>query len=385
MRVHQVDPSAFTPPYDHALCGALAARGLDVVLETSRFPYAEAPWDGGRAAAAGYELRERFYRRGGGLPGPLRLGAKVAQHVPGMRGVARRARRERADVLHVQWCAIQHVDPFLLPRDRPVVLTAHDILPREPRWGQLAAQKRVYHRVDHVIAHSRHGRDRLVLEADVPAEKITVIPHGAFGHLAGLAAADPEGAALPPELKGMGRDVPVVLFFGLFREYKGLDVLLDAWSLLRRAGQIDAELWIAGMPRMDTRALHATADAAGGVRWVERFITDPGAAALLDRADLVVLPYREIEQSGVLFSAMGMGKPMVLSAVGGFPEVAAEGAATLVPPGDPTALATTLTRLLADPADRARLAAGARAAREGRYAWSAVAAEHEALYRRLAR
>ncbi|WP_309233809.1 glycosyltransferase [Conexibacter sp. W3-3-2] len=82
---------------------------------------------------------------------------------------------------------------------------------------------------------------------------------------------------------------------------------------------------------------------------------------------------------------MGMGKPMVLSAVGGFPEVAAEGAATLVPPGDPTALATTLTRLLADPADRARLAAGARAAREGRYAWSAVAAEHEALYRRLAR
>lgn len=384
MRVHQVDPSAFTPPYDHALCSALAARGMDVVLETTRFPYAEAPWDGGRAAAAGYELRERFYRRGTGLPGPLRLAAKVAQHGPGMVGVGRRARAERADLVHVQWCAIQHVDPLLLPRGRPVVLTAHDILPREPRWGQHAAQKRVYHRVDHIVAHSAHGRDRLLLEADVPPDKVTVIPHGAFSHLADLAATDPDRAHTPAELHDAPADVPVVLFFGLLREYKGLDVLLDAWSLLRRAGQTDAELWIAGMPRMDTTALHATADAAGNVRWAERFITDPGAAALLDRADLVVLPYREIEQSGVLFSAMGMGKPMVLSAVGGFPEVAAEGAATLVPPGDPTALATTLQRLLDDPADRARLAAGAARAAVGRYAWDAVAAEHEALYRRLA-
>ncbi len=394
MRVHQVDPSAFTPPYDHALCSALAARGLDVVLETTRFPYAEAPWDGGRAAAAGYELRERFYRRGSGLPGPARVGAKLLQHLPGMRGMRRRVRQEGADVAHFQWCAVQYLDALLLPRRVPVVLTAHDILPREPRFGQLAAQKRVYHAVDAIVAHSDHGRDRLITEADVPAEKITVIPHGAFSHLADLAVADPAGAALPVELQGVPATTPVVLFFGLLREYKGLDVLLDAWSLLRRAATgpgdapddvaATAELWIAGMPRMDTTSLHAAADAAGNVRWAERFITDPGAAALLARADLVVLPYREIEQSGVLFSAMGMGKPMVLSAVGGFPEVAAEGAATLVPPGDPTALATTLQRLLDDPADRARLAEGARTAGAGRYAWSAVAAQHEALYRRLA-
>ena len=53
------------------------------------------------------------------------------------------------------------------------------------------------------------------------------------------------------------------------------------------------------------------------------------------RADLVVLPYRNIEQSGVLYTALAFGRPLVLSAVGGFPEIAERGAARLVPPGGP--------------------------------------------------
>ena len=75
-----------------------------------------------------------------------------------------------------------------------------------------------------------------------------------------------------------------------------------------------------------------------------------------------MLPYREIDQSGrAVHRARRSGAPLLLSAVGGFPEVAAAGAAELVPPGDPDALRGALSRLLADPAPAARLAAGARA------------------------
>ena len=84
-----------------------------------------------------------------------------------------------------------------------------------------------------------------------------------------------------------------------------------------------------------------------GVRFVPRFVDDAEIPALFRRADLVVLPYREIDQSGVLFTALAFGKPLVLSDVGGFPEVAAHGAAELVPPGDAAALHATLTTLLA--------------------------------------
>ena len=132
---------------------------------------------------------------------------------------------------------------------------------------------------------------------------------------------------------------------------------------------------------MDTRALHAAAPA--NVRFVERFVPDAQVAPLFRRADLAVLPYREIDQSGVLFTALGAGTPLVLSAVGGFPEVAADGAAELVPPGDAAALHATLTRLLGDPDARERLAAGARRAAGERYGWDDIARRHLELYARL--
>jgi glycosyltransferase involved in cell wall biosynthesis len=368
VRVLLADPSAFTPPYDHALASALAAEGAEVTLATSRFAYGSVP------AARGYAVDDRaFYRRGPGAAGSrLRLAAKLAQHVPDMRRLAQRA--EDFDVVHFQWLAVQQADAHLLPRSRPVVLTAHDVLPREPRPGQRAAQRRLYERVDAVVVHSAHGRERLVSELGVDAGRVHVIPHGAFAHL----AEQPDERRLAPELARADPEVPVVLLFGLLRPYKGLDVLLDAWR-----GITGAELWVVGRPRMDIAALRA--GAPPGVRFVERFVDDAELPALFRRASLAVLPYREIDQSGVLFTALAFGTPLVLSAVGGFPEVAERGAAELVAPGDPADLHATLVRLLGDAVARERLAAAARTAAATTYAWDAIARRHLDLYATLAR
>jgi glycosyltransferase involved in cell wall biosynthesis len=366
MRVDVVDPSAYTPPYDHALCAGLARAGADVRLVTSRFAYGTVP------RRPGYRVDERFYRRAVGRAGSrLRAAAKLAQHVPDMLAYRRAARS--ADVAHFQWLTVQPVDAHLLPRDRPLVLTAHDVLPREPpvrRAGLHAAQRRLYDRVDAVVVHSEHGRGRLVGELGVDPGKVHVIPHGAFTHLLDLPGERP----LPGELAAVAG--PVVLCFGLLRPYKGVDVLLEAWR-----GIAGAELWIVGMPRMDTAPLRAAAPP--GVRFLERYVDDAEIPALFRRADLVVLPYREIDQSGVLFTALAFGRPLVLTAVGGFPEVAATGAAELVPPGDAEALHGVLQRLLADDAARARLAAAAGEAARERYGWDAIARRHLDLYRRL--
>ncbi|MDP2711827.1 MAG: glycosyltransferase family 4 protein [Solirubrobacteraceae bacterium] len=361
MRVDVVDPSAYTPPYDHALCAALARAGAEVRLQTSRFDYGPVP------AAEGYERVERFYRRTPGRAGSrARFAAKLAQHGPDM--LAYRRAADAADVVHFQWLTVQPVDVRLLPSARPVVLTAHDVLPREPRRGQLSAQRRLYDRVDAVVVHSEHGRARLVDALGIAPEKVSVIPHGAFQHLTHV----PGERSLPDELAAVER--PVVLCFGLMRPYKGIDALLDAW----RAAAPAAELWIVGMPRMDIAALRASAPPS--VRWVPRFVADDELGAYFRRADLVVLPYREIDQSGVLFTALAFGAPLLLSDVGGFAEVAAHGAAALVAPGDADALAGELTRLLGDGAARERLAAGARAAAAGAYSWDVIAARHLALY-----
>jgi len=135
------------------------------------------------------------------------------------------------------------------------------------------------------------------------------------------------------------------------------------------------------MPRMDIAPLRAAAPPS--VRFVPRFVDDAELPAYFGRADLVVLPYREIEQSGVLFTALAFGKPLLLSDVGGFAEVAAGGLARAVPVGDAAALRAALEQLLGDAGARAALAARARAAAAGEYGWEPIAERTLALYRSL--
>jgi glycosyltransferase involved in cell wall biosynthesis len=119
------------------------------------------------------------------------------------------------------------------------------------------------------------------------------------------------------------------------------------------------------------------------VRFVERFVSEGEAAALFRRADLAVLPYREIDQSGVLFTALGFGVPLVLTAAGGFPEIAGAGAATLVAPGDAGALHRALAALLANPERRAELAGAAVRLAGERHSWATIARAHLDLYATL--
>jgi glycosyltransferase involved in cell wall biosynthesis len=375
MRVHLVDPSAFTPPYDHALSAALAQAGAEVELFTSRFAYGRLP------PPNGYVERDFFYRSATHLPGVspqaqrARRLLKLVEHVPDM--LRYRSAAAAADIVHFQWLVVQQLDGRLLPRglgaDRaarrpPLVLTAHDVLPREAGRLRRAAQRRLYDSFDAVVVHTDHGRRRLTEELGVDARRVHVIPHGAFAHL----------AQLPDAPAPFQTDKRVVLFFGLLRPYKGLDVLLQAWR-----GIDDAELWIVGMPRMDIAAL--TADAPPNVRLVPRFVTDAELPAYFRRADLVVLPYREIEQSGVLFTALAFGKPLLVSDVGGFAELAERGVAHAVAPGDAHALHDALASLLTDPAALASLGERSLAAASGEYGWQQIAQRTLALYEQLLR
>jgi glycosyltransferase involved in cell wall biosynthesis len=371
MKVQLVDPSAFTPPYDRALAAALSRAGAEVELLTTPFLYGPVP------PAEGYRVEELFYRRSAarGLDAPARLPFKAAEHVPDM---LRFRRAAEADVLHYQWLTVPSLDVRLLPPARPRVMTAHYILPRQPSRRQVRSARRVFGAMDAVVAHSEHGANRLRDEVGLDAAKIRVIPHGAFDYLTKL----PEEKPLPPELEGA--EGPVILSFGLLRPYKGIENLLEAYRRMVAAVPVPPELWIVGNPRMDFGPLRKLAAQAGGrVRFVTRFVEDAEIPAIFRRADLLVLPYLDAEHSGVLYTGLAFGKPMVLSAVGGFPEVAETGAARLVPPGEPVALAASLEELAGDETARRHLAAAATHAAAGPFSWDEAARRTLELYREL--
>lgn len=362
-RVDLVDPPAFSPPYDHELAAALVRAGASVRLMTSRFDYGAVP------PPAGYVRAEYFYRHSrGALGSPLRSASRLATHVPDMLGYGRLARA--ADIVHFQWLPLPAFDLRLLPRNRPAVLTVHDPLERRSLPRPLAVDRRLLQRLSALVVHTDYGRAALLAEYDLAPEQVHVIRHGALAALLPLA----EHAALPPELPDSGR--PVVLCFGLIRPYKGIERLLEAWH-----GIDDAELWIVGRPVVDVAPLQALA--GPGVRFLPRFVTPAEEAALMRRADLVVLPYERSERfgfSGVLATALAFGKAIVLSDIGGFAEVAALGAARTIPAGDAAALHDALTTLLADEPARAELAAAAGAAAAGPFSWDSTARATLALY-----
>jgi glycosyltransferase involved in cell wall biosynthesis len=351
MRVQLIDPSADVLPYDHALAGALARRGASVELITSRFVHGPAP------APNGYEVAQSFYRLATGPAAEqprLRRALKLAEHVPDTLRLRRHA--AAADLQHWQWLWLEALTTRLLPRGRPQVLTMHNVI-RRGHSGRALAD-----RMDAVIVHTRHGAELLG-----GGPRVHVIPHGAFDHLTRQADERP----LPPELAAV--EGPVVLCFGVVRPYKGVELAVEAFRSLP-----GAELWVVGRPLgVSTEAL----DAPSNVRFVPRYVSDAELPAYFRRADLLVLPHRSVDVSGVLFAGLAFGKPMVLSDVGGFREVVQDhGAGRLVAPGDPRALVAAIGELLADPEERERLAGHSRAAAAGPYSWDSIAQRTLAVY-----
>jgi glycosyltransferase involved in cell wall biosynthesis len=377
MRVQIVDPSAYSAPYDRCLCAALAREGADVELVTSRFLY------GPVTPQNGYRVTEAFYRRAArrGLNAPARRAFKLGEHLGDM--VRFRRRAAEADVVHYQWLTMPGLDWALLPgparrdadgapRRPPQVFTFHE----RPALGRIgvARERRVLSRMDAVVVHSEHAARRVRDELRFDPARVALIPHGAFDYLTRL----PQEAPLPRELARA--EAPVVLCFGLIRPHKGVDVLVEAFRSVS-----GAELWIVGMPRMPLDQIRElAARVRQPVRLVTRFISDPEIPAYFRRADVVVLPHLNAEQSGVLHIALAFGRPLVLTAVGGFPEVAErDGAARLVPPGDPVALAGALNELLGDSVERRRLGEAAVRAAAGPYSWDRIAGRTLDLYRSL--
>jgi glycosyltransferase involved in cell wall biosynthesis len=355
--VHLIDPSGDVLPYDHALAAALARRGLDVELVTSRFVHGPPP------APVGYGVTESFYRlatRFGREAPRRRRAVKLAEHVPDMLRYRRRA--NAADVRHFQWLPLERIDAHLLPAARPRVLTMHNVIRRE------AVDVRLAQRMDAVIVHTRYGAELLG-----DGERVHVIPHGAFEHLTRQRFEEP----LPAELAAV--EGPVVLCFGVIRPYKGADVLVEAFRRVE-----DAELWVVGRP-LEVSMEHLRRLAPSGrVRFVDRYVSDAELPAYFRRADLLVLPHRNVDMSGVLFAGLAFGKAMVLSDVGGFRELAEEhGAGALVPPGDPAALAAEIGRLLADPGERRGLEERATAAAAGPFSWDRIAEQTASLYEQV--
>ena len=259
----------------------------------------------------------------------------------------------------------------------PLVTTVHDVTVHPgdrdtsalPAWSTTLMARQS----DHLVVHGEALRELAAARFGKPIDRVHVLHHPAITRY--LRLAEDRGLTAAPPGEGLR-----LLMFGRIFAYKGLTTLLRAESLLP-GGPGEPRITIAGRgdDPMERRDLMRD---PGRYDIRHRFIEDAEVAQLFLDTDVVVLPYTEASQSGVLLLAASFGKPVIVTDVGELrATVEPAGIGLVVPPDDPPALAAAIARLSAQPALRQQMAARARHWAATEVAPETVGAAAAAIYR----
>jgi beta-1,4-mannosyltransferase len=268
----------------------------------------------------------------------------------------------RVDVLHLHW-----LTPYLRGKNYPgnvvyalkllldlrlvkargvsLVWTVHNLVSHESTTPKLEIwlSRRLAALADALIVHSEPAKEAVINQFNVRAEKITIIPHGDFADAYGEKVPRSEARrrlAIDPQ-------VPVFLFFGMIRPYKGVENLLKTWKQTPSLHQ-RALLVIAGDARDPNLATSVSLTAADNhnVHLHMKFIPDDDVPMFFGAADYVVLPFTQSLTSGSLALAQTYSVPVVAAMTEGTAKSGLKDGSLLFELNAPDGLATALTRAL---------------------------------------
>lgn len=358
-RVAVVDLLCGSPFYSAELTNALREAGLDAELASPLFyaepdslkSYRRSPWITDLVVHASQ-------------PRALRLALRSIEMTINVRRLLARIAAGDYDVVDIQWIPFADRTALFMDvlRDRCdrsgtlLVFSAHNAFPHDRPRTNVRVLRRSLNRAHLIVAHSQHVAAELSnqLGTKTPVVWIPLGPQFLDRHLPSRADAARRLGCPPP---------PIVLFFGLIRPYKGMDLLAEAWPTVSSSFP-DATLMVVG------KVLGAEAERElGGLRTqsnvivVDRYVP---VAWMLDYyavSDIVVLPYRRASQSAALMTAVSLGRPTVVTPIAGLQEqVQGLQSAVVADEVNGAALARALTVSLGA---RREMAAAAQRDREG--------------------
>lgn len=298
--------------YDYGLCTGLVRAGVKVTLYTCD----ETRVQEGKPFRIILAYRNIFSDKGNWLKG--------LKYIKGSLYALMGSVLNRTQICHLHFFHISFPEFFNVFLAKilgiRVVVTAHDIEPFASELSIPCLVRLSYHLSDRIIAHNVYSQRKLVETYRLPVEKICVIPHGNYipfttGHVDAPEAR--QHLAIP-------EDATVLLFFGQIKRVKGLDLLLQALPEVVKSDP-NVFLVVAGKPWKDDYSAYRQIIEEGGLQncCMERihYIPNEEVPVYFASADLVVLPYRRIYQSGVLLMAMSYAKPVLASDIDGMREI----------------------------------------------------------------
>lgn len=303
--------------------------------------------------------------------------------------LCRKVRADAPDVLILQWW-VPYWTPSLTVISRwikrhtkiPIIYICHNVVPHD---GGGVLDRRfaitVLRQGDAFIVHSEQDRHRL--HALLPQARIFKSFLPTYAELADQSAAVP-AANLRAELK-LPDHVPILLFFGFVRPYKGLEYLIQAMPLV--LAHMPAHLLVVGEFWAASDFYERYVREYGveqAATFVNRYVPNEELGPYFELADVVVLPYVSATQSAVVQLALGFGKPVITTRVGGLHEVVQDGVnGMIVPPQDEAALADAIVRFYREGIANQLAANIAASRRQNDFSWQELVAVVETIKQQL--
>lgn len=224
-------------------------------------------------------------------------------------------KKNKLRVVHFQWFKLYYLDfliieyiKILLPEIK-IVYTAHNILPHNSGEKYFNIFKKIYHSVHNIIVHDEITKRKLANKFCLPINKISTIPHGLFDF-------DLSKQVTSNKINKIFDKIPEhcikYLMIGKISKYKGIDILYDAWKTF--SNDKNRHLIIAGS---DEKQLCQPFKSFKNVSIIDEFLLDEEFTYLIEKSDIIVLPYLQISQSGVLLTVINQKKSVIVSPIGG--------------------------------------------------------------------
>ncbi len=256
---------------------------------------------------------------------------------------------KRPNILHIQWLPflefshIEHLFLSLFKLVDPklkIVLTVHNIYPHESgNEGRISYRRRfiaISKKIDVFLVHLNSAKKELAQEFGISDNRIFVAYHGIYTGKPAIKTKETDNSKKKK-----------VILYGYQSKYKGADILIKAYSLLPKRDQESLSITIVGKTDNNLYRSYAEEAETLGINWINKFVPDDELYAFIDESDLILLPYREISQSGVLLLALSYKKPILTSDIPSFKEtMAGYPAGYFFESGNAESLASLLSRFV---------------------------------------
>jgi len=349
MKIIMQDPWGIRGPgvYAYSLCDALRKKNINLTLITNCYYEYD--------KLSNFTVKKIFFKYSENMKiSILRRIIRGFEYCITMIKIINLYSKESPDIIHIQWLLRYQLDYLCLKvlrhalrkKNTKIILTAHDVLPHRNGYRYKNIKEKIYSQFDGIIVHSEVMKNQMlkIFGAKAKDWSVCVIPHGNENKLL-----DKVNKNI---LKSYRTSIKLsksrkcnFLYAGIIYKNKGLDLLLEAWGKHISKYPKD-KLYIIGKPRYNmNNEIEIVKKYHSSIISSLEYKTDEELLAYYLECDFVVLPYKKASQSGVLLTALTLGKPVIATNVGGLPEVVniVQGG-YIINPNDPYSLSKAIDK-----------------------------------------